>query len=206
MSENRDLKRIERRAFAHFLQDGLAETVFGLFLVVLGSFMSLTGGVLIALALFMLAAHLARKVRKRFVYPRTGYAELRPGEPRRLIQAVAAFAAIAFVGTGVLIVTGHGSVAGNWYRWLPIFYGLFVSGAFVGLALASGIPRYWMYALASFAAGVAWTVPVFEGRMTGMSLFLLSMGVFLLSCGVIVFILFLRRHPIRAEEASYDAE
>ncbi len=150
---------------------------------------------------------LVKYLKNRFTYPRVGYVSFPQGEPGKLGRFMLGVLLVALVVMVViLVVTGDISVARRWYRWMPIFYGILLSGWFVGLALVSGLVRLWVYALFSVALGVAWSIPQFEPRMTAISLYLLSMGSFLLPWGLALFILFLRRHPAPAEEVSYDAQ
>ncbi len=208
MLETGDLKRIEQRAFRHTLQDGLMEMTAGVFLVLLASSLQFPGGVVAALALFfVIVVPLVRHLKNRLVYPRLGYVSFPQGEPGKLGRFMLGFLLLALVVMVViLVVTGDISVARRWYRWLPIFYGILLSGGFLVVALASGLVRFWVYALFSVALGVAWSIPQFEPRMTAISLYLLSMGLLLFPWGLALFILFLRRHPAPAEEVSYDAQ
>lgn len=208
MLETGDLKRIEQRAFRQTLQDGLLEMTLGAFLLIMGVFLPFGGGVVVALGLFFLIGiPLVRHLKNQFTYPRIGYVSFPQGEPGKLGLFMLGFLLLALaVMVVILVVTGDISVARRWYRWMPVFFGILLSGEFVGAAVISRLLRFWVYALFSLALGVAWSIPQFEPRMTAISLYLLSMGSCLLPWGVILFILFLRRHPAPAEEVSHDAE
>lgn len=208
MLETGDLKRIEQKAFRHTLQDGLVELTAGVYLVILAGFLQFTGGVVVALALFFLiGVPLVRHLKNRVTYPRIGYASFAQGDPGKLGLFMLGFLLLGLAAmVTVLVITGDISVARKWYRWMPIFIGIVLSGGFIGLAAISGLVRLWVYALFSVGLGVAWSIPRFEPRMENISFYLLSMGLFLIPWGLILFVLFLRRYPAPAEETSHDVE
>ena len=90
-----DLKEIQQRAFRYSLQDGIVEIYRGLFLVFYAGFCDYvisdfqTNFPAMPFALFFaFSAFIIEFVRRRIVYPRTGYAKLVIGEEPLFIVAV----------------------------------------------------------------------------------------------------------------------
>ena len=83
MSINLDLKEIERKANYAAFQDGLTEILMGLFLFFYAGTLATNtlpiGFVFILLAVFF-GKPLTEGIKKRYIYPRTGYVKL-PEDP-----------------------------------------------------------------------------------------------------------------------------
>ena len=106
--EQIDLKQIERNIFRDYFEDGLADIVFGAYFLILG-LLSPEGGVIapfIVLFTFFFVP-LMRALKKRFTYPRTGYVELRQGDPGPLPWFVLGSLVLGLVAlVAVLIAVG----------------------------------------------------------------------------------------------------
>jgi hypothetical protein len=144
-----------------------------------------------------------RGLRRRFVYPRIGFAR-----PRSDFSVATLFAVVALLGlvVAVVFVTGHsilgwlpGSRALGWMFALPAFGG---AALLASVAVRAGRPRFWLHAGVLAAAAV---VPLVLGLKPREQLFFATFApaVTMLPTGTIVFIRFLRSHPV--QEVQDDA-
>lgn len=204
MVEANDLGRVEQRVFRSTVQDGLRELVFGIFLFFMSGAMQ-EGSFAIVMVAVLIGFVLIKLAKNRYTYTRTGYATLPEAATRRLGSYTLGLLLLALVITVVvLLLTGDISHARKWYRWTPIFFGVFLSGAFLMLGVVSKLRRYWLYAVVSLVLGIGWSIPRFPDRMTNISYCTLTTGIFLIVCSAIVFANFLRTHPVRTEDAGND--
>ncbi len=138
---------LERRAYHDTVQDGLLDIAAGVYLpLVAGLFYPPPPAGSRVLAIFGLAALLALAhdhLRRRLSYPRTGYVELIPLQPRKLLagMAVVTLGALAVVLAG-LAISGHIGEAAYLYRWVPAWVGAATAGGFFDAARRSGYARH----------------------------------------------------------------
>jgi hypothetical protein len=80
MSIKLDLKEIERRANYAAYQDGLMEIFMGLFLVIFGGALmtNVKLGVPFIVLVIFFGWPLIERIKKRYIYPRSGYVKLPP--------------------------------------------------------------------------------------------------------------------------------
>ena len=201
MLEKIDLKQVERNVLRDFFQDGLIDMLFGASFFLLGLILPQQGGLVVfPILLLTFSAPLAMGLKKHFTYPRTGYVALRQGDPGlvpwfvlgSLVLGLVAFAA-------VLITAGVIADPGQWYRWMPIFFGIWLAGMFLGLGLQVRLARYYVVAGVALACGPLATLLPLSGKLSNIGLFFAVLGAAILAWGVFAFVRFLRRHPLPAE-------
>lgn len=196
-----NLAAVELRARRAYYEDGLLELVGGLLQLVISLLLGKTGLIAFAVILGIPASQkLLEALRRRYVYPRTGYARFPKDQ-----QSRQALWPMLFVPLGMLILVLLGDRIGNPYRWLPAFVGMLFAGMLLYFAAQSRLVRY--YALAAWAAlcGLLFSLPRYAGRMDGIRLVLLSAGGALAISGAVNLALFVRRHPLLAEEDDHAA-
>jgi len=202
MSESLDLKKLEKKAFVSYHQDGLVDLFLGALLLAWGLTMETMlkgmGGVwFVVLFPFLLLA------RRRLTYPRLGYAQF-TRERRNRRRLVALFTATALLGLMVAFLWSNQSVPGlrDWlHRYIEIFFGGLIAAVLLFKAGISGIRRLYLYAaviLISFAAA-QWSP--FRIQYS----FIVS-GAVILAGGAVVLARFLRRYPVRQEEIVHAEE
>jgi hypothetical protein len=139
-------------------------------------------------------------LKKQFTYPRTGYVAFRQGDPGPVpwfVLGSLVLGSLALVA--VLVTAGVIADPGRWYRWMPIFFGIWLAGAFLGLGLQVRLVRYYVVAGVALAGGpLAALLPLSE-ELANIRLFFAAVGIVLLAWGVLAFVRFLRRHPRPAE-------
>jgi hypothetical protein len=200
MAEPIDLKQIERNVFRDYMRDGLVDILFGTYFSFIG--FSLSSGAVAAFIVFpvILFPLLLRRLKERFTYPRTGYVSLREGEPQAAPWIIlGSFVAGLVVLVAVLIAKEIIAQPGQWYRWIPLFFGVWMAGTFVALALRVGLVRYYVDAGLALAAGPASALLPLPGKLANIALFFGAWGAVVLAWGVIVFLRFLHAYPLPTE-------
>lgn len=206
-----ELHRIEKKARRYFYEDGLTEIALGLLLLVLGGYFHLqtvlppdsaagsfltAGFVIIVLSASFLAGRLIRVLKRRFVYPRTGYiAYRRKNRPRRRLIA-------ALVG-GVMgaLLSALIAIAPSVETWMPAINGFLFGFAALLLANKVGLVRYHVLAASSAAIGFILTA-LGQGGIPGITLFYLIFGAAMAISGTAAFILYLLRSRTGAESGE----
>ncbi len=202
MNENIDLKKLERKAFVSYHQDGLLDLFLGALLAAWGLTMETTlkgmAGVwfVVLFPIFLLA-------RRRITYPRLGYAQFTKDRRNRR-KLTALFTVTALLGLMVAFLWSSQSFPGlrNWlHRYIVIFFGGLIAAVLLFKAGISGVRRLYFYAaviLAAFASA-QWSSIRFQYS------FIVSGAVIFVS-GVVVLARFLRRYPVRQEETAHAEE
>ncbi len=203
MVKDVNLKEIERRALRGSQQDGLMELVMGVCLAAMSS-RALSP---VFIGTFVLAPLLFRPVlmamRKRFTYPRIGYVKLVEEKPKEVVGGIATLMLILIAAMAVgFVIFGDVRNFALWLKWSPAFVGVLLAGMFSSIAAKSGLIRHYAFALASVISGLVLSILRFKPLETGLFIYFLVMGVLLILCGLVIFIRFLRRHPLPAEEES----
>jgi len=203
MMEKIDLKQIERNVFRDYCQDGLVDMMFGAYFLFIGLLLpagSVAPFVVLSIVFF---APLLQRLKKRFIYPRTGYVELRQGDPEALPWFVLGSLVLGLAAlVATLIVTGVIAQPDQWYRWMPIFFGIWMAGIWLGLALRVGLVRYYIVAGVALAGGPTFALLPLAGKLENIGLFLAAVGAVLLAWGVFAFVRFLRKYPLPTEGAA----
>jgi hypothetical protein len=200
MAEPIDLKQIERNVFRDYMRDGLVDILFGAYFSFIG--FSLSSGAVAAFIVFpvILFPLLLRRLKERFTYPRTGYVSLREGEPQAEPRIIlGSFVAGLLVLVAVLIAKEIIARPGQWYRWIPLFFGVWMAGTFVALALRVGLVRYYVDAGVALVAGPASALLPLPGKLANIALFFAAWGAVVLAWGVIAFLRFLHAYPLPPE-------
>lgn len=197
------MEKIEQNVYREYCQDGLADMLIGTYLLFVG--LALPAGTVAPFIVFpiVFGAALFRALKTRLVYPRTGYVELRQGDP----QPVPWFILGSLILGLVVLVTlflSMGIIAkpAQWYRWMPIMFGIWLAGIFLGLALGVRLVRYHVMAGVALIGGLGFSLLSLPGKLDNLGLFLASVGAVWLLWGAVAFALFLRRHPVQVEEVD----
>jgi hypothetical protein len=213
MSQNLDLKEIERRVHQSVFQDGLMEIMMGGFLLVVGASLVMDmkwGVLLISLLVIFLGNPLLERAKKRYVYPRIGHVKLRPekeADPKGIAVAAIVFVVILLGSMGLFtLAMGKDRGWAFWFRYfLPGSTGFMLAIGPFWLGETYGVRRGYVFAVLFLLSGIA--IPVF-GMASGyeaVGLECLLVGVVSLISGVIMFTRFLRKVPVVPEETSYGS-
>jgi hypothetical protein len=148
-------------------------------------------------------APLLRGLKKRFTYPRTGYVELSQGEPGPVPWFILGSLVLGLIAlVAVLIAAGVIAQPAQWYRWMPVFFGIWLAGILLGLGLRVRLVRYYVVAGVALASGPTFALLPLTGKLENIGLFFAAVGAVLLAWAVVAFFRFLRKNPLPAEGAS----
>jgi hypothetical protein len=218
MSESLDLKTIEKKAFRAVHQDGLWDIYIG-GVVLCMSFLAYTtsseakpllrfGLYLAGMGMFYLLFWAGKKY---ITLPRLGQVKFGPRRQKRRLIMMIVMAGLVLLQLGILVGTillwknperaaafGFSQTDPDLERLLVATIGaLFVGPSMVFLAYFNEFMRgYYIAVILSLA--------VFSLIWFGEPVYLIIAGLLILIPGVVLFILFLRNHPLPPAEVSYD--
>ena len=205
MSQNLDVKKVEQRVWRASQQDGLMEVAIGILLVATALQIREKGLIALWILVVVSLAPGLEAIRKRFTYPRIGYVELVQEEPKT-VRGIGVYTIIVFVAMALAFaIFGDIGDWRLWSRWSPTLVGVLLSGGMIYAASKSGAARYYVFLVLAVGLGVAFSILFPEGY-TGLTLYLLTLGGVFILCGAIIFLCFLHKNPLPAEEAADGAE
>ena len=196
MTQDVDLKQIERKAWTSYFHDGLTDLYGGFILLGLGLAMLTDQMWWLALMVIGMAALWARK---RITYPRMGYVKFSPQREARTKRS-RIIASMVLTATMLLGVILFALVWTNGLpQWLDAWladYFLVAFAVMVGAIIAVGafmvgVTRFYAYAVLVFAAFAA--AQLFD-TSAGLPV-TIAAGVIVL-CGLAVLTRFLRKYPL----------
>jgi hypothetical protein len=205
MSQNLDVKQVEQRVWRASQQDGLMEVAIGILLAATALQIRTKGLIALWIVVLVSLAPGLEAIRKRVTYPRIGYVELVQEEPKT-VRGIGVYTIIVFVAMALaFVIFGDIGDLTLWQRWSPTLAGVLLSGGMIYAASKSGAARYTVFMVLAVGLGVAFSILFPEGY-TGLTLYLLTLGGVFILCGAIIFLRFLHKNPLPAEEAADGAE
>ncbi|HSG45688.1 MAG TPA: hypothetical protein VLA72_21305 [Anaerolineales bacterium] len=216
MSQNLDLRALERKAFRSIYQDGLWDITLGLIVIGMAIFVfrpeeGYSAFNFLWMMVIFSAANLIFWAGKKFItVPRMGqvrFGEIRKQKSRTLALIMAVF---VLIQGGVVLLTAFGwrnpelgakisSIlnAGNMERLAVATVGsLFVGPSFILIAYFSDFLRgYYIAILMSLA--------VFLMILLNQPIYPMILGGLIAVPGVVLFVQFLRQHPLPSQEAHH---
>ena len=206
MTQEINLKEIEKKAYRDSQQDGLMEVMMGLILITFGGFFySPIFAFYILLIIF--SKKIVGYIRRRYTYPRIGFVKFHEENPKDALTGVFLFefAVIVIIFT-LISIFGDLKDYSQWVKWSPLFFGMILVGPFAHAASRSGSIRYTGYAILSVVLGLFFTLIEFGSGCAGLILYLVFIGAFLFLSGLVIFTLFLRKYPLPVEETPDASE
>jgi hypothetical protein len=208
MTTDTDLKRLERKAWKFSFQDGLLDIYLGLLLVVL-SIPELLPGVFTselteyaAYAGLALVAFLIYWVTKRYVSaPRMGHARFGPARKAKQTRAAIVYGVSALGGVVVLLLTlvWRSGAPGGGSPWLGARE-LFALGIGFWMMLFFGLGSYFTDFGRGYAIGALYALAFGGTILLGEPVLFAFCGAIIVLWGLVVFVRFLRAHPLPEEE------
>jgi len=207
-----DLKKIEQKAYKESMQDGFTEIFAGILLIGVGFYFVVKvifAGILLigvgfyfAVILFavLFFPRIVERLKRRYTYPRIGYAKLHEDPPRKTARGIFSYMLLVIVVMVVALFIIFGDISADlWYRWSPTLMGAMLTGGLIYLADKSADPRYYGIAVFGLVAGGVLSVYRFESTWTGITVYLLFMGSCFFGLGLIRFVHFLYEYPVQEE-------
>jgi hypothetical protein len=189
MSQNTDLKQMERKAWTSYFQDGMWDIFMGLLMLAMGVHL-LTDNGPIHYALMAIAVLALILVRRYITVPRLGRARFGPMRKvkNRAVIVVLAISVLAGVGGFIASAAGAGPPPESFAALIP-FFTLLTFGL---MAFFMDFPRLYAYGFL-FALSISLAI-AFKDDTAATVLFLVSGGLGLL-VGVTMLARFIRRYP-----------
>jgi hypothetical protein len=189
---------LQRRAYRTLNEDGVVDLSIGLGLLFAALYVGLwrLAGVNMAAwsGLFpIMVMMLARGLRKRYVYPRIGYARVRKASPAILLMATMTLLLVA--GLVVMTVYARRGVRppSGLFPWLLRLFALAGAATLALMGQRTGFARFYVHA-AVIVVAAASSLAV-SNTNYGLTLMFGLPGLVLLVIGAACFFRFLRRHP-----------
>lgn len=197
MSEEIDVKGIERKIFRDSRQDGLSDICGGLMLGIMALFFfdfKYAGALIVGCAMQTIILPMCRRM---ITYPRVGYVKFRGRANTRNL--------IVWDVTLPLVVVGLIVCVGIWVRQLlPVCMGLFFAGlALAGARVTERIVDFTLVGL-FLVSGIVGQLLVWRGYDPAITtaIQLWGLSLILIPAGLVELILFLRGHPLCVKEAK----
>ena len=200
MKQQINLKEIEQRAFRDSNQDGLMEIMIGILLIGLGATFGSVLYVFAILVPIFLFPRFIEVIRKRYTYPRIGYAKLPTDDPKKTAKGIFGYT-VAVLALMVICFLLFGKVkdAAAYKKWSPALMGVLLVGGFLYAHGKSGNIRYIVFAVLAVVSGLLFSIMSFESY-DGLIINFFVMGGMFIVTGSILFILFVHKYPKPAEE------
>lgn len=205
MTQQINLKEIERKTYRDAQQDGLTDFLIGIGMIAVAGIVLTPSFLKIFwyLPIFLLS-RIGEALKRRVTYPRIGHVKFQPESPKKVVGGIFLGMFILFA-IMVVVFTLFGDVRDFdlWMKWLPAFCGTLLVGLFLDLGAKSGTGRYYGIALLSVISGFSFALIDFNVELGGTVMYFLSMGLVLVITGVILLHGFLRKNPLPEEVVDY---
>jgi hypothetical protein len=200
-----DVDKVMTRTMRHSFEDGIGEMVYGIIFMLVG--LILFGGltlkppfphfwtiafILAVWVPFLLSRWLVPALRKRLVFPRTGYVVSRKLRGRLLWLVLSVSAVLGGVGGFVVAFMFRAHPAAR--EWIPGALGLEAGAWLIFLGVRFTLRRYLLLAGFSILAGVAGSLAGIGGDR-GSAAYCAAMGLALLVSGALALRAHLRQAP-----------
>jgi len=189
-----NLKKIQRKVYMTYFEDGVWDIFLGLFLLGWGLSL-LTKAVYLSGALFIGLYFTIWGVKKWITYPRTGYVKFRvTGRQRARTRFIILITAVLLLGVVMLLLMMM-DVKPRWLSdYFPLLFNGILSVIVCFVAYWARVYRFYLYAILIFLAGVVhqWLGVEWEYGLIGAGAVIALIGLGLL-------ISFLRKYPRTVE-------
>lgn len=209
MTNEPNLKEIERKAYTSYHQDGLLDIFAGLYVLGfgLGIYMDIIWefgfGVIMSGTLVAVVLPIWIAAKRRITMPRIGFVNF---GIRGASKITAIFVGLMVVGLGVFFVFNLATVQGGSRMWLDLIFqnGMLIVG-FGSLAVcllfgySIGLKRLYAY-------GVLSVIALVIGHFMGIffAYILMALGIIVMVAGVALLIGFVKKYPLQGERAIAD--
>jgi hypothetical protein len=198
--EELNLKQIEQKAYRGSFQDGLVEIMLGIVLIGLGATFGSVLYVFAVLVPIFIFPRFIEAIRKRYTYPRIGYAKLPMDDPKKTAKGIFGYTAIVLALMVIcFLLFGKVKDAAAYKKWSPALMGVLLVGGFLFAHGKSGCIRYIVFAVLAVVSGLLFSIMSFESYDGLIVNFFVMGGIFIVT-GSVLFTLFVHKYPKPAEE------
>ncbi|MGD1002835.1 MAG: hypothetical protein ABSA67_19265 [Candidatus Brocadiia bacterium] len=205
IGEMPDVEKVMNRTVRHSLEDGIGEMLFGVTFILVGlvifgeatlkppfpHFWTIAF-VLVVWAAILLSRWLVPALKKRLVFPRTGYVVSRKPSGRLLWLVLSVAAILGGLGGFVAAFISHVNPAAR--AWIPVILGIEVGGWLLFMGFRFEMKRYLLLAGFSLLAGIAGSLTG-TGADRGSAVYMAAMGLALAVSGALALRANLRQAP-----------
>jgi len=194
MQKDADLKKLIRRTYFSFFQDGLWDIFLGLFILgwgvgILTDMAYLVGG------WFVCFYFIIWGLKRWLTYPRIGYVKLGDREQKIRLGISIVMGVMVLVG----LVFAFAFITDERPKWLMDYFPLIFSGILSvvvsGISISMGVYRFLVYAMIIFIAGSIHQWSDIEWAYT-----YIGAGGLIGLIGIIILVRFVRHYPKQTEE------
>ena len=200
MTEELDLKQIEKNAYTSYHQDGLIDIIIGIsllfFTICMLTELFWMGGIIVPI---LLPIYIGAK--QKFTIPRIGYVKFGPKGKTRGFLVIGIIMAVAFLGLIVGMFALVPNIRDSVIPFLVAYYNLIIAGIGAALtlmmAISAGIKRFYIYSaaiLVVFSVAQIFNINLLYSTITISLLFLVL--------GVMTLVQFIQKNPVDAEEMA----
>ena len=198
MQIDADLKKLERRAFLTFFQDGLWDIFIGLFVLGWGLGMLTSADYLVGVS-FVGFWLIVLALKRWLTYPRIGYARLGQQKTRVISRLVIILAVVALAGALMAVLVSSGSRPQWLMEYFPLLFCGMLALIVAGIAVWLGAYRFVLHAAFILIAGAVHQWLNIKWPYT-----FIAAGGLSIIVGLYVLFRFLRRYP-KASPEEIDA-
>jgi hypothetical protein len=192
MSQEQDFKKLQQRTYASYHQDGLIDMIIGWAIIGFGINMALDNSAFLFLSWLPIIFYVP--VKNRVTVPRIGFVKFSSSKSL-ILGLVLAILLILLMGIFILLIVGPDLIPTQIREWFREYYlllfGTILSLGFAGVAYATGITRFYAYAIMLvlvFVTGVWLNVPD--------PIYVITAGLLIEIVGIMLMVRFLRKYPV----------
>lgn len=211
--KNVELKEISQKVYRSEYIDGFLFILIGFILFTTAGIINLHPVFMSLLVVAFIACFpLSKTLRQRFTYPRIGYFKVKTEDPKKLIPGMLLFTFSIIIAFFILLVLFSGSDPKvlydfeNWYRFLPIVFGLIMFGPSLDLVDKTGQRIYYGIGMFSTILGLLIVWMNFQNAKFGFTIYMLLLGSISCIIGFITFIRFIKKYPIIADSEYLEIQ
>jgi hypothetical protein len=198
MTQNINMKELERKAFTSYHEDGIIDIFAGAWLLLFGLFSMCTDKPWFAGMFPVYGLPFFAIAKKKMTVPRIGYVKFSQ-QRMSLMFIVYLWIAILLTVFGIVYYTDNSP---SWiypllYGYPKSLFGIIIGLLFFVCALVTRIFRFYAYAVLILAVSVVGHV---LGSHIRYEYFPVGLGVLILSVGIIVLIQFIQTYPVEPTE------
>lgn len=198
MTQNINMKELERKAFTSYHEDGIIDIFAGAWLLFFGLFSMCTDKPWFAGMFPVYGLPFFAIAKKKITVPRIGYVKFSQ-QRMSLMFIIYLWIAILFTVFGIVYYTDN---APSWiypllYDYPKLLFGIIIGLLFFVCALVTGIFRFYAYFALILTVSVIGHV---LGSYIRYEYLPVGLGVLILSVGVVVLIQFIQTYPVEPGE------